>query len=69
MFTSSWTESRWGCIARGTLALVLDGTGTVLIVAGCVAEYCGDRLQDLATRVAPPPHSGRGRQAGRVVSA
>ena len=69
MFTSSWTESRWGRFARGTLALMLDGTGTVLIVAGCVAEYCGDRLQDLATRVAAPPRSGRRTQAERVVSA
>ena len=59
MLTSSWKETRWGRIARGTLSLVLHGTGSVLIATGRAAEYCGECLQGFAARVSGAPRKPR----------
>ena len=70
MFKYSWSDIPWGRIARGTLAVLLDGTGSVLIIAGNAVEFCGECLQDLATRVSGPSRQPEpGTQAERVVEA
>lgn len=55
MFKSSLRDTPWARIARGTLAVLLDGTGCVLVLTATAVEFCGECLQDLATRVAGAP--------------